>query len=102
LAGPETLEKRDGFGFFDPTGTERRIVRLQDAAQQTECYSGKKKDHTVQNVLLINAPLTILFLSATYGGRIHDKRMPRPPRIPYVPGAGSCRIWVSWRLHSPT
>jgi hypothetical protein len=36
------------------------------------CYSGKKKDHTVKNVLLVNALLTILFLSATSGGRIHD------------------------------
>jgi hypothetical protein len=29
----------------------------------------------VKNVLLVNAPLTILFLSETYGGRVHDKRI---------------------------
>jgi DDE superfamily endonuclease len=29
----------------------------------------------VKNVLLVNAPLTILFLSATYGGHVHDKRI---------------------------
>ena len=29
----------------------------------------------MKNVLLVNAPLTILFLSATYGGRVHDKDM---------------------------
>jgi hypothetical protein len=29
----------------------------------------------VKNVLLINAPLTILFLSDTYAGSIHDKRI---------------------------
>src|SRR3954449_13569489 len=28
--------------------TERRIVRPQDPAEQTDCYSGKKKDHTVK------------------------------------------------------
>jgi len=28
-------------------------------------YSGKKKDHTVKHVLLVNALLTILFLSDT-------------------------------------
>ena len=39
------------------------------------CYSGKKKDHTVKNVLLVNALLLILFLSDTYGGRVHDKRI---------------------------
>jgi DDE superfamily endonuclease len=55
--------------------TERRIVRPQDPAAQTECYSGKKKDHTVKNVLLVNALLMILFLSDTYGGRVHDKRI---------------------------
>src|SRR6266571_941451 len=54
-------------------GTERRIVRPQDPGEQTDCYSGKKKDHTVKNVLLVHALLIILFLSDTYGGRIHDK-----------------------------
>src|SRR5438270_8963886 len=56
-------------------GTERRIVRPQDPAAQTACSSGKKKDHTVTNVLLVNALLLILFLSDTYGGRTHDKPM---------------------------
>jgi len=45
----------------------------QDPAEQTACESGKKKDHTVKNVLLVNALLSILFLSDTYGGRTHDK-----------------------------
>ena len=64
-----------GIPPFAHDGTERRIVRPQDAAEQTDCYSSKKKDHTVKNVLLVNAPLTILFLSDTCGGRIHDKRI---------------------------
>jgi hypothetical protein len=50
-------------------------------------YSGKKKDHTVKNVLLVNAPLTILFLSETYGGRAHDKRIAEA--APYPLPAGS-------------
>ena len=52
-----------------------------------ECYSGKKKDHTVKNVLLVNALLTILFLSETYGGRTHDK--PLTDATPYPLPAGS-------------
>jgi len=52
-----------------------------------ECYSGKKKDHTVKNVLLVNALLTILFLSDTYGGRVHDK--PIADATPYPLPAGS-------------
>src|ERR687889_2549252 len=60
---------------FAHDGTERRIVRPQNPAEQTHCYSGKKKDHTVKNILLVNASLVILFLSDTVGGRIHDKRL---------------------------
>jgi hypothetical protein len=41
----------------------------------------------VKNVLLVNAPLTILFLSATYGGRTHDKRIAEA--TPYPLPAGS-------------
>src|SRR4051794_1468279 len=40
---------------FAHDGTERRIVRPQDPVEQTDCYSGKKKDRTVKNVLLVNA-----------------------------------------------
>jgi hypothetical protein len=41
----------------------------------------------VKNVLLVNAPLTILFLSDTYGGRVHDKRI--ADATPYPLPAGS-------------
>src|SRR5215510_11695507 len=60
---------------FAHDGTERRIVRPQASPAQTDCYSGKKKDHTLKNVLLVNALLVILFLSDTRGGRVHDKRI---------------------------
>src|SRR4051812_41563912 len=72
---------------FAHDGTERRIVRPQDPAEQTQCYSGKKKDHTVKNILLVNALLIILFLSETVGGRIHDKRLAEA--TPYPLPAGS-------------
>ena len=41
----------------------------------------------MKNVLLVNAPLTILFLSDTCGGRIHDKRLAEA--TPYPLPAGS-------------
>jgi hypothetical protein len=41
----------------------------------------------VKNVLLVDALLTILFLSETYGGRIHDKRIAET--TPYPLPAGS-------------
>src|SRR5687767_4812507 len=72
---------------FSHDGTERRIERPQDSAEQTRCYSGKKKCHTVKNVLLINAALRILFLSDTYAGSTHDKRI--ADATPYPLPAGS-------------
>jgi hypothetical protein len=68
-------------------GTERRIERPQDPTEQTRGYRGKKKCHTVKNVLLINAVLTILFLSGTYAGSTHDKRI--ADATPYPLPAGS-------------
>ena len=41
----------------------------------------------MKNVLLVNAPLTILFLSETAGGRVHDKRIAEA--TPYPLPAGS-------------
>ena len=78
---------RVGLPPFAHDGTERRIVRPQDPVEQAACYSGKKKDHTIKNVLLVNALLTILFLSATHGGRLHDKRIAET--TPYPLPAGS-------------
>jgi hypothetical protein len=72
---------------FGHDGTERRIERPQDPTEQTRCYSGKKKCHTVKNVLLIDAALTILFLTDTYAGSTHDKRI--ADATPYPLPAGS-------------
>src|SRR5271156_3963903 len=87
FAAAGRVSRRAALPPFAHDGTERRIVRPQDAAEQTECYSGKKKDHTVKNVLLVNAPLIILFLSETVGGHVHDKRV--ADATPYPLPAGS-------------
>jgi DDE superfamily endonuclease len=41
----------------------------------------------VKHVLLINAALTILFLSDTYAGSTHDKRMADATPSPWPPGS---------------
>jgi hypothetical protein len=64
----------------DPTadygldGTERRRQRPQDQETQRRFYSGKKKTHTVKN-LIIGGLTTrkVTYLSQTYEGRIHEK-----------------------------
>jgi hypothetical protein len=64
----------------DPTsdygldGTERRRQRPQDQETQRRFYSGKKKTHTVKN-LIIGGLTTrkVIYLSQTYAGCIHEK-----------------------------
>src|SRR5215471_11615270 len=73
---------------FAHDGTERRIGLPQDPAKQTECYSGKKKDHTVKNVLLVHALLVIFFLSDTHGGHVHDLRIAEATPSPLPAGSG--------------
>src|SRR3712207_1046789 len=58
---------------FYHDGTERPIQRPVDADEQTEYYSGKKKCHTVKNILLIDEECRIQFLSGTYAGKWHEK-----------------------------
>jgi len=41
----------------------------------------------VKNILLVNAPLTILFLSDTCGGRLHDKRIAEATPYPLPTGS---------------
>ncbi len=64
-------EFADGEEIFWHDGTERAINRPK--YEQREYYSGKKKCHTIKNVVLINTFCRILFLSATFNGKVHDK-----------------------------
>jgi hypothetical protein len=41
----------------------------------------------VKNVLLVNAPLTILFLRDTYGGHVHDKHIDEATPSPLPAGS---------------
>lgn len=51
------------------------MQRPVDADEQSEYYSGKKKGHSVKNLLLIDESCSIRFLSATYAGKWHDKAL---------------------------
>jgi DDE superfamily endonuclease len=72
---------------FGHDGTERRIRRPQDPTEQTRCDRGKKKCHTVKNMLLINAALAILFFSETHAGSTHDKRTAELTSYPLPAGS---------------
>jgi DDE superfamily endonuclease len=72
---------------FGHDGTERRVGRPHAPTEQTRHDSGKKTCHTVNNVRLINAVLTILCLSETYAGSTHDKRMAEATPDPLPAGS---------------
>jgi len=56
-------------------GTDREVPRPQDEEQQKEKYSGKKKKHTVKNAVIIAATCVILYVSPTFCGTVHDKKI---------------------------
>jgi DDE superfamily endonuclease len=56
-------------------GTERPIHRPIDPEEQQEYDSGKKKGHTLKNLLVIDETCYICFLSATYEGKANDKNL---------------------------
>ncbi len=65
-------------------GTERRRQRPKNPEKQALHYSGKKKAPTDKNVLLVNASSErVVFLSSTYAGNMHDKRIADQERIVY-------------------
>jgi hypothetical protein len=52
-------------------GIERQIQR--DTYQQEDYYSGKKKTHTVKNLVITNLLGFIIWASPTTYGKVHDK-----------------------------
>jgi hypothetical protein len=64
-------EEEQSLFFHD--GTERPINRPQE--DQKTYYSGKKKQHTVKNNVIIDETCKILFLTPTCEGKKHDKRI---------------------------
>jgi len=57
-------------------GTERRIQRPKDKDKQKKFYSGKKKAHTVKNNVITNYDTKkVDYLSGTYEGKRHDKKI---------------------------
>lgn len=61
---------------FGIDGTERKIQRPKDDEQQRQHYSGKKKTHTVKNNVVVTlSGRQVKYLSGTYEGKKHDKKI---------------------------
>lgn len=62
--------------------TERSVRRPQDPKQETKYFSGKRKDHTVKNQILVSPNSgRILYVSGISEGKKHDKRLFEEDRI---------------------
>jgi hypothetical protein len=65
-------------------GTERRRQRPKEAKKQTLHYSGKRKIHSDKNVVIATVKKRrISFLSQTYPGKTHDKKVAETENITY-------------------
>ena len=66
---PELAE----LGIFTD-GTERFVRRPKDKDKQKSKYSGKKKRHSVKNIVITHPTNnTVIFLGKTQDGKVHDK-----------------------------
>jgi hypothetical protein len=67
-------------------GTERRRQRPKSPDKQAAAYSGKKKTHCDKNVVIVQAKSKrVGFLSQTYVGKTHDKKIVDTEPIVYPP-----------------
>lgn len=65
-------------------GTERRRQRPREAKKQALHYSGKKKIHSDKNVVIATVKKKrVSFLSQTYPGKTHDKKVAETENIAY-------------------
>jgi DDE superfamily endonuclease/Helix-turn-helix of DDE superfamily endonuclease len=65
-------------------GTERRRQRPKNPEKQALHYSGKKKAHSDKNVVIVHtASKRVAFLSTTYAGKTHDKKVADQEQIRY-------------------
>jgi len=65
-------------------GTERRRQRPKKAEKQTLHYSGKKKAHSDKNIVVAAAQTRrIAYLSQTYPGKTHDKKVTDKEALSY-------------------
>jgi hypothetical protein len=66
--------------------TERRRQRPKNPEKQALHYSGKKKTHTDKNVVIVPiAKQRVAFLSPTYAGKTHEKKIADREGIAYPP-----------------
>ena len=77
--------------FMD--GTQRPVQRPKDGRNRKRCHSGKKKAHTRKNLVSSDENKTVLLLSPTKNGRVHDKkRMDKESWMEFIQPHLMCRF----------
>ena len=72
-------------------GTERPIQRPKDRKRQKQYYSGKKKRHTVKNIVITTKERKRLVgLGPTVEGKTHDKQAAEAAGFRFPPGS---KLW---------
>jgi hypothetical protein len=67
-------------------GTDRRRQRPKNKVKQALPYSGKHKTHSNKNIVVVKAKTKrVGYLSQTYAGKMHDKRIVDTEPICYPP-----------------
>ena len=67
-------------------GTDRRRQRPKNKVKQALHYSGKHKTHSDKNLVVVNAKTKrVGYLSQTYAGKMHDKKIVDTEPICYPP-----------------
>ncbi len=65
-------------------GTERRRQRPKKPEKQADHYSGKKKTHSDKNIVVVQtSSKRVAYLSPTYAGKTHDKKVAECEQIAY-------------------
>ncbi len=74
--------------------TERPCLRPEDAMRQKAAYSGKKKQHTMKNTVIVNLRKHILFLGYTVLGSRHDYGLFKTEFPPEQDWFSTFKVWV--------
>lgn len=81
-------KQQGGSHHYIIDGTERRRQRPKNPEKQTLHYSGKKKTHSDKNVVITHRRTKrVGYLSQTYAGKTHDKKVADTESVRYPRGS---------------
>jgi hypothetical protein len=75
-------------------GVERPCARPQDEDKQRARYSGKKKRHTVKNLMMTDHHRRVIYLSPTVNGSVNDYTLFKQEFSPDMDWFEKIKIWL--------